>query len=169
MCNRKEPKSRAIREFALVSAQAHGSKHSMSTLDVVAAAPVPAPAPEVTTATAIAPTATDPTISAADVAMTEVKPHKKAQLKSKYRVLCCGNSALDLLLIPLCLVGVYVLTGILFALCIHAVVETDDSSTALWIFFGVFVTFVVMLTLVLGTTAYEKRMQKKYAVEPTLN
>ncbi|TYZ67021.1 hypothetical protein PybrP1_011691 [[Pythium] brassicae (nom. inval.)] len=140
----------------------------MSALDVAAApaAPAAAPAPEVDTTAAAA---ADPAVSAADVAMTEVKPHKKAQPKSKYRVLCCGNSALDLLLIPLCLVGVYVLTGILFALCIHAVVETDDSSTALWIFFGVFVTFVVMLTLVLGTTAYEKRMLQKYAVEPAVN
>lgn len=96
-----------------------------------------------------------------DVEMTEVKPTKKTEA-STYRVLCCGNSAADLLFIPLCLIGVYVLTGILFALCTRAVLQTDDTSTALWMFFGVYVTFVVMLGIVLGVSAYEKRMLKKH-------
>lgn len=135
----------------------------MSAHDVTAAATAAPPAPAAPEVAPAAVAAVD------DVTLTEVKPHKKAQPASKYRVLCCGNSALDLLLIPLCLIGVYVLTGILFALCIHSVIETDDSATALWIFFVVFVTFVVMLVLVLGTTAYEKRMLKRHVVEPLLN
>jgi hypothetical protein len=102
--------------------------------------------------------------SPADVHVTEVKAHKKQpQSSSSYRVLCCGNSALDLALIPLCLVGVYVLTGALFALCMRAVLQTDDTSTALWTFFVVYVAFVAMLGLVLVTTAYEKRMIMAHA------
>lgn len=114
-------------------------------------------------------TAAQDTISTNDVGVTGVKAHKKQQETSTYKVLCCGNSALDLLLVPLCLIGVYVLTGILFALCIHAVVQTDDTSTALWIFFGIYVAFVAMLGLVLGTTAYEKSMLKKYEVPEAVN
>lgn len=120
---------------------------------------VAAPAPETQ------PVAVE-TASPADVQVTEVKPHKKAAGgtgKGSYKVLCCGNSALDLALIPLCLLGVYVLTGALFALCTRAVLQTDDTSTALWMFFVVYVAFVAMLGLVLVTTAYEKRMLKAHA------
>uniref|UniRef100_K3X889 Uncharacterized protein n=1 Tax=Globisporangium ultimum (strain ATCC 200006 / CBS 805.95 / DAOM BR144) TaxID=431595 RepID=K3X889_GLOUD len=110
------------------------------------------------------------TISPNDVNVVGVKAHKKEAPQSSYKVLCCGNSARDLLVIPLCLIGVYVLTGILFALCIHAVIQTDDTSTALWVFFGIYVTFIVMLGIVLGTTAYEKNMLKKIEeAEASLN
>lgn len=96
-----------------------------------------------------------------DVGVVAVKAHK--QPTEGYRPLCCGNSGRDLLLIPLCLVGVYALTGALFALCTRAVLQTDDTGTALWTFFVVYVTFVAMLGLVLATTAYEKRMLKAHA------
>lgn len=113
----------------------------------------------------------DATTSPADVNVTEVKPHKTraaatsaaGKPTSGYQVLCCGNSARDLLIIPLCLAGVYALTGALFALCTRAVLQTDDTATALWLFFGVYVVFIAMLGLVLIAGAYEKRMLQAHA------
>jgi hypothetical protein len=100
-----------------------------------------------------------------DVAV-EVKPNSKTSSvkgqNSSYKVVFCGNSWQDLIIIPLCLLGVYVLTGILFALCTRAVIQTDDTATALWMFFGLFVAAIVMLGIVLFATSYEKKMLKKH-------
>ncbi|RLN93219.1 hypothetical protein BBJ28_00009147 [Nothophytophthora sp. Chile5] len=101
-------------------------------------------------------------VCASDVDVVSVKPHKAAAKRQEYRVLCCGNSGLDLLLIPLCLAGVYALAGALFALCTHAVLQTDDTNTALWLFFGTYVCFISMLGLVLATTAYNRKMLKAH-------
>ncbi|KAJ0412062.1 hypothetical protein ATCC90586_004608 [Pythium insidiosum] len=99
----------------------------------------------------------------------EVKPQTKSQQHqaATYKVLCCGNSALDLVLIPLCLIGVYAMSAALFALCTRAVLQTDDTSAALWMFFGIFVAFVVMLGIVLGINSYEKEQKKKHAEDGT--
>lgn len=126
----------------------------MSTATSAAAAPAPA------TSSAAAPVSLS--VDGVDV---EVKPHKKPTQATKYKVLCCGNSALDLVLIPLSLIFSYVLTAILFALCMRAVLQTDDTATALWMFFGIFVAFVTMLCIVLGVTAYEKAQHNKYSVD----
>lgn len=99
-------------------------------------------------------------ISLADVSVAAVKPHKAS--KKEYRVLCCGNSWQDLLLIPACLLGVYALLGALFALTTRAVLQTDDTNTALWSFFVVYVCFLFMLALVLGTVAYNRKMLKEH-------
>ncbi|POM65486.1 Hypothetical protein PHPALM_18789, partial [Phytophthora palmivora] len=89
-------------------------------------------------------------VAVSDVNVTAVKPHK-ASKKKEYRPLCCGNSWQDLLIIPLCLLGVYTLLGALFALCTRSVLQTDDTNTALWAFFVFYVFFIAILGLVLGT------------------
>ncbi|KAG3118298.1 hypothetical protein PI124_g1368 [Phytophthora idaei] len=99
-------------------------------------------------------------VSADDVTVAAVKPHKSSSKKSDYRVLCCGNSWQDLLIIPLCLIGVYALLGALFALCTRSVLQTDDTNTALWVFFVFYAFFVFVLALVLGTVAYNRKMLK---------
>ncbi|DAZ95586.1 TPA: hypothetical protein N0F65_006072 [Lagenidium giganteum] len=93
----------------------------------------------------------------------EVKPQRKSQehQQATYKVLCCGNSALDLVLIPCALIGVYLLTGSLFAACMRAVMQTDQTAAALWMFFGVYVIFVIMLGVVLAVTSHEKKMLAK--------
>ncbi|GMF64513.1 unnamed protein product [Phytophthora lilii] len=101
-------------------------------------------------------------VSANDVNVTAIKPHKSANAKKEYRVLCCGNSWQDLLIIPLCLLGVYTLLGALFALCTRSVLQTDDTNTALWMFFVFYVFFIAMLGLVLGTVAYNRKMLKAH-------
>jgi hypothetical protein len=111
--------------------------------------------------TAASPSAAAALPVATDGVNVEVKPHKAASAKP--RTICCGYTAKDLLLIPLALLLVYTLTGILFALCTRAVLQTDDTSTALWMFFGLYVAFVAVLGLVLGVTAYEKDQKQKHA------
>ncbi|KAK1945498.1 hypothetical protein P3T76_002546 [Phytophthora citrophthora] len=96
-----------------------------------------------------------------DINVTEVKPHK-ASKKKEYRALCCGNSWQDLLIIPLCLIGVYALLGALFALCTRSVLQTDDTNTALWMFFVFYAFFIFLLALVLGTVAYNRKMLKAH-------
>lgn len=106
---------------------------------------------------------TEVAVSADDVNVTTVKPHKSsASKKNEYRVLCCGNSWQDLLIIPVCLIGVYALLGALFALCTRSVLQTDDTNTALWVFFVFYAFFVFVLGLVLGTVAYNRKMLKAY-------
>jgi hypothetical protein len=100
---------------------------------------------------------TEMAVSANDVSVAAVKPHK-ASKKKEYRVLCCGNSWQDLLVIPLCLFGVYALLGALFALCTRSVLQTDDTNTALWMFFVFYAFFVFVLGLVLGTVAYNRKL-----------
>ncbi|KAH7484192.1 uncharacterized protein KRP23_3263 [Phytophthora ramorum] len=100
-------------------------------------------------------------VSINDVNVAAVKPHKHST-KKQYRVLCCGNSWQDLLIIPLCLIGVYTLLGALFALCTRSVLQTDDTNTALWIFFVFYAFFVAMLGLVLGIVAYNRKMLKAH-------
>lgn len=101
-------------------------------------------------------------VSANDVNVTAIKPHKSVNKKDEYQVLCCGNSWQDLLIIPLSLIGVYVLLGALFALCTRSVLQTDDTNTALWTFFVFYAFFVFMLGLVLGTVAYNRKMLKAH-------
>ncbi|KAG7400480.1 hypothetical protein PHYBOEH_005508 [Phytophthora boehmeriae] len=101
-------------------------------------------------------------VSADYVDVTAIKPIKTPAKKKEYRVLCCGNSWQDLLVIPLCLVGVYTLLGALFALCTRAVLQTDDTNTALWSFFIIYVCFIFVLGLVLGTVAYNRKMLKDH-------
>ncbi|OWZ16221.1 hypothetical protein PHMEG_00010007 [Phytophthora megakarya] len=96
-----------------------------------------------------------------DVSVTAVKPHK-ARKKAAYRILCCGNSLQDLLIIPACLIGVYTLLGALFALCTRSVLQTDDTNTALWAFFVFYVFFIAVLGAVLGTVAYNHKMLKEH-------
>ncbi|KAG7389546.1 hypothetical protein PHYPSEUDO_010191 [Phytophthora pseudosyringae] len=98
-------------------------------------------------------------VSADDVNVTAIKPGNK---KSEYRVLCCGNSWQDLLVIPVCLAWVYALLGALFALCTRSVLQTDDTNTALWMFFVFYAFFIAMLGLVLGTVAYNRKMLKAH-------
>ncbi|CCI46465.1 unnamed protein product [Albugo candida] len=93
----------------------------------------------------------------------ELEPAQKCQKpQASYRVLCCGNSALDLLLIVSSLLAVYGMTTILFVLCLRAVLQTDDTSTALWMFFGIYASFVGMLCLALAIKLYDSR---KSAIE----
>ncbi|TMW58662.1 hypothetical protein Poli38472_010221 [Pythium oligandrum] len=93
----------------------------------------------------------------------EVKPNKKSQAHqdATYKVLCCGNSARDLIIIPLCLIGVYCLTAALFVLFAYSVLQTDDTNAALWVFFGIYVAFIVLLGVILGVSAYNKEQLKK--------
>ncbi|ETP43871.1 hypothetical protein F442_09500 [Phytophthora nicotianae P10297] len=101
-------------------------------------------------------------VSADDVAVAAIKPQKTPSKKNEYRPLCCGNSWQDLIIIPICLMGVYALLGALFALCTRSVLQTDDTNTALWVFFVFYVFFIFMLALVLGTVAYNRKMLKAH-------
>ncbi|KAL7694476.1 putative GPCR family 3 protein [Plasmopara halstedii] len=106
---------------------------------------------------------TEVAVSTDDVNFTTVKPHKSSTTKkNEYRVLCCGNSWQDLLIIPLCIIGVYALLGALFALCTRSVLQTDDTNTALWVFFVFYAFFVFLLASVLGTVAYNRKMLKAH-------
>nr|CCA27553.1 AlNc14C573G12188 [Albugo laibachii Nc14] len=103
-----------------------------------------------------------PSVSLQNVSV-EIEPTQKCQKpQASYKVLCCGNSALDLLLIASCLLAVYGMTTILYVLCLRAVLQTDDTATALWMFFGIYACFVAMLCLALGIKLYDS---KKCAIE----
>ncbi|KAE9358652.1 hypothetical protein PF008_g2591 [Phytophthora fragariae] len=106
----------------------------------------------------------DAPVAASDINVTAVKPHK-ASKKKEYRVLCCGNSWQDLIIIPVCLLGVYTMLGAIFALCTRAVLQTDDTNTALWTFFVFYAFFLFMLAVVLGTVAYNRKMLKEFEEE----
>ncbi|EGZ16917.1 hypothetical protein PHYSODRAFT_503491 [Phytophthora sojae] len=103
----------------------------------------------------------DAPVAVSDVNVIAVKPHKSTK-KNEYRVLCCGNSWQDLLIIPVCLMGVYTMLGAIFALCTRAVLQTDDTNTALWTFFVFYAFFLFMLALVLAAVAYNRKMLKEH-------
>ncbi|GMF47985.1 unnamed protein product [Phytophthora fragariaefolia] len=100
-------------------------------------------------------------VAVSDVNVTAIKPHKSSR-KKEYRVLCCGNSWQDLIIIPVCLLSVYTMLGAIFALCTRAVLQTDDTNTALWTFFVFYAFFLFMLGLVLVTVAYNRKMLKEH-------
>jgi len=82
--------------------------------------------------------------------------------KQEYKVLCMGNSARDLVVIPLVLVTLYAVVGVYFTLLLRAVTQTDNTDAALWMFFFIFFVLAMMLAFALNMVAYVKQQHKKH-------
>ncbi len=76
-----------------------------------------------------------------------------------YKPVFLGNSAEDVFYITVALLVLWGVTTGYFVALLHGALETDDTSTALWIYFGVFAIGFAFLALVLVTSEYERKLK----------
>lgn len=98
------------------------------------------------------------------VAVSAPKNARKDALQKEYdargyKPVFLGNSAEDVVYITVALLLLWGFTTGYFVALLHGALETDDTSTALWIYFGVFGIGFGFLALVLCTSEYERTLK----------
>ena len=84
--------------------------------------------------------------------------------KRNYEPLCCGSSGEDLLIITACFIVLWgAITGY-FVLLLHAALETADTGTVLWVFFGLFLVGIFVMSIIIKTGEYERKRDGEYVI-----
>ena len=94
----------------------------------------------------------------------EATNNRKSALQKEYdargyKPVCCGNSSQDLVIITVCLLVLWGFTAGVFVALLQASLDTDTTSTALWLYFGVFAMGASFLALVLAAGDYEMKLK----------
>ncbi|KDO27107.1 hypothetical protein SPRG_07818 [Saprolegnia parasitica CBS 223.65] len=94
-------------------------------------------------------------------AIVDAKQKAASPAPAAYKPVFLGMSARDLVLIPCLLVFFYAVVACYFSLLLHAVVQTQNSNAALWMFFGIFLLALIMATFFLNVSAVKKSLPEK--------
>ncbi|OQR95172.1 hypothetical protein ACHHYP_00246 [Achlya hypogyna] len=96
-------------------------------------------------------------------ALTDSKDTEPVKATVGYKPVFLGLSARDLMLIPALLVLFYTIVGSYFTLLLHAVVQTQNTDAALWMFFAIFAVAVTMLVFFLNVQASKSALVETQA------
>ncbi|KAF0685924.1 Aste57867_22241 [Aphanomyces stellatus] len=91
------------------------------------------------------------------------KDYRAVDLRPDYHVVCCGNSCLDLILVPLTFIVLYGAMLGLSLLVLWANFLTSTTATAHWICFFVYIMCIFVLALSVMTADYEKILKERSA------
>ena len=99
------------------------------------------------------------------VAVSAPKDNRKDALQKEYdargyKPVFLGNSAKDVFYITVAFILLWGFTAAFFVALLHGALQTDETSTALWIYFGVFGIGFGFLALVLWTSEYERNLKE---------
>ncbi|ETV97567.1 hypothetical protein H310_09471 [Aphanomyces invadans] len=99
------------------------------------------------------------------------KQHRQSSARDGYNIVCCGNSWLDLFLIPLTVVVLFGAMIGLSILVLWSVFLTSTSGAAHWVFFFAWITGVIAVVISVQVAEYEKYLnaehEKKQIAEGT--
>ncbi|ETV73916.1 hypothetical protein H257_11241 [Aphanomyces astaci] len=146
------------------------------TIDIEAPIPADATAAAATSTTAAATTTTTPSAptTTPDGGKSKAPAPKKnyRHVQDDYKIACCGNSWLDLFLVPLTAIVLYGAMIGLSLLVLWAVFLTSTTNTAHWIFFAAWLLGVISVIISVQVAEYETYLKaqqvKKQASHDTI-
>ncbi|RHY94668.1 hypothetical protein DYB28_014006 [Aphanomyces astaci] len=89
--------------------------------------------------------------------------HRQEEERPDYKIVCCGNNWLDLILVPFTAIALYGAMIGLSLLVLWAVFLTSSSGAAHWMFFFAWLTGVIAVVISVQVAQYESYLKAEHA------